>query len=104
MMRKIEVSLHGIVAGHLTQVESNNYIFKYLNIYKGPPISRTLPLRSNEYTFDGFPSFFDGLLPEGSQLSYLLKSMKIDENDYFSQLITIGDDFVGAVSIKEVKP
>jgi serine/threonine-protein kinase HipA len=74
-----------------------------LSAYDGPPISRALPIRLSEYTFDRFPPFFDGLLPEGTQLDYLLKSMKIDAHDYFSQLIGIGDDFVGAISIKEVK-
>jgi HipA-like protein len=27
---------------------------------------------------------------------------KIDGNDYFSQLIAVGDDMVGAVTVKEI--
>jgi serine/threonine-protein kinase HipA len=55
-----------------------------------------------KYTFTGFPPFFEGLLPEGIQLDGLLLLKKIDKNDLFSQLIAVGDDVVGAVTIKEI--
>ncbi|WP_238527745.1 HipA N-terminal domain-containing protein [Lentisphaera araneosa] len=102
IMRRLEVSLHGELAGHLSEFNSSTYLFEYLSDYKGPPISRTMPCSVIRYKFDQFPPFFDGLLPEGAQLEYLLKSMKIDAHDYLSQLIAIGDDFVGAISIKEL--
>ncbi|MQY80452.1 MAG: toxin HipA, partial [Bacteroidetes bacterium] len=54
-----------------------------------------------EFEFDEFPPFFDGLLPEGFQLEALLKQKKIDRDDLFIQLITVGEDLVGAVTIKE---
>ncbi|MCH2209234.1 MAG: HipA N-terminal domain-containing protein [Lentisphaerales bacterium] len=101
-MRKVEVSLHGIPAGYLTEKGKGEYTFEYLSEYNGSPISMTLPIRSTPYTYQNLPSFFEGLLPEGAQLDFLLKSKKIDEDDYFSQLVCIGDDFVGAVSIVEV--
>ncbi|MCK5210342.1 MAG: HipA N-terminal domain-containing protein, partial [Cyclobacteriaceae bacterium] len=55
-----------------------------------------------KYTFTSFPPFFEGLLPEGIQLEGLLKLNKIDRNDLFSQLISVGDDVVGAVTVKEI--
>ena len=55
-----------------------------------------------KYTFNKFPPFFEGLLPEGIQLEGLLKLNKIDRNDLFSQLIAVGDDVVGAVTVKEI--
>ena len=54
------------------------------------------------YKFDKFPPFFDGLLPEGIQLEGLLKIRKIDKNDLLSQLIAVGEDLVGAVTVKEI--
>ena len=41
------------------------------------------------------------LLPEGYQLEALLKRLKIDRDDPFSQLIATGKDMVGSVTIKE---
>ena len=49
-----------------------------------------------------FPPFFDGLLPEGIQLEGLLKLKKIDRNDLFSQLMAVGEDVVGVVTLQEI--
>ena len=49
-----------------------------------------------------FPPFLDGLLPEGSQLEGLLKLKKIDRNDLFSQLMAVGEDVVGVVTLQEI--
>ena len=61
-----------------------------------------MPTTQKVYKFNNFPPFFDGLLPEGIQLEGLLKIKKIDRSDYFSQLIAIGEDTVGAVTVKEI--
>ena len=102
-MRKVEISLHGEVAALLTEYDPFNYSLEYLEKYNGPAISRTLPCSRAIYKFDCFPPFFDGLLPEGLQLQFLLRSKKIDEEDYLSQLIAVGDDFVGAISVQEIE-
>jgi len=102
-MRKIEILLNAKPVGELHQHSSNDYSFIYNDNYDGQPISRTMPLIRKQFNYERFPPFFDGLLPEGPQLNYLLKSKKIDENDYISQLLAIGDDFVGAVSVKEIR-
>ena len=60
-----------------------------------------MPVRSEPYIFEEFPPFFDGLLPEGLQLEGLLKQKKIDRDDKFSQLLAVGADTVGAVSVEE---
>jgi serine/threonine-protein kinase HipA len=59
-------------------------------------------LTQRVYNFDSFPSFFDGLLPEGYQLEGLLKIGKVDRNDFFGQLLAVGDDLVGIITVKEV--
>ena len=61
-----------------------------------------MPTNIRIYKFDKFPPFFDGLLPEGIQLEGLLKIRKIDKNDLLSQLIAVGEDLVGVVTVKEI--
>ena len=102
-MRKAKVYVKGIEAGILTElVQGKEYVFEYLEDYKGLEVSRTMPRIQKVYKFNHFPPFFDGLLPEGIQLEGLLKLKKIDRSDYFSQLIAIGEDTVGAVTVKEI--
>ena len=93
--------MKNIDAGFLTESE-NEYFFQYLPEYRGEAISLTMPVRLDPYCFKKFPAFFDGLLPEGIQLEGLLKTRKIDKHDYFSQLIAIGEDLVGAVTVLPV--
>ena len=103
-MRRAEVSMHGIPAGILEEIETGNkYRFTYFKIYNGPSIALTMPVDGKKFVFDRFPPFFDGLLPEGLLLEGLLKQRKIDRFDYFSQLIAVGNDLVGAVTVQEKK-
>jgi len=103
-MRRAEVSMHGLPAGVLEEIEAGKeYRFTYFESYNGPPISLTMPVEEKEFVFDRFPPFFDGLLPEGLLLEGLLKHRKIDKYDYFRQLIAVGNDLVGAVTVQEIK-
>jgi len=102
-MRLAKVFVNGREAGLLKELDFNKkYSFEYLQGYSGDPVSITMPKRQTLYEFDSFPPFFDGLLPEGYQLEGLLKIRKIDKNDFFSQLIAVGDDMVGNVTVKEI--
>ena len=102
-MRKAKVYVKGVEAGVLTElVQGKEYIFEYIEEYKDLEVSRTMPTIQKVYKFNNFPPFFDGLLPEGIQLEGLLKLKKIDRSDYFSQLVAIGEDTVGAVTVKEI--
>lgn len=102
-MRQAKIYFNKSHAGILTEQEDKHFLFEYLPDYKGPGISLTLPTTQKKYLFIQFPSFFDGLLPEGPQLEALLKQAKLDRNDFFGQLITVGKDLVGAVSVEEIK-
>ena len=101
-MRKAEVYVGKQIAAILIEISRTHYELIYALEYKGTPISLTLPIKKENYIFDSFPSFFEGLLPEGIQLEALLKQKKINKDDYFSQLLAVGADMIGAVSIKEV--
>lgn len=102
-MRSAKVFVHSLEVGVLTEIDlSKKYSFQYNRGYSGNLVSLSLPVRAEPYNFDQFPPFFDGLLPEGYQLDALLRIKKIDRNDLFSQLIAIGQDMVGAVTVREV--
>jgi serine/threonine-protein kinase HipA len=101
-MRKAKIYVKGVEAGTLTELQQGKeYLFEYIDGYEGLEVSRTMPINIKVYKFHKFPPFFDGLLPEGIQLDGLLKIKKIDSKDHFSQLIAVGDDMVGVVTVKE---
>ena len=103
-MRKARVLVQGEPAGVLEEIETGRgYRFSYLPGYRSAPVSLTMPLQKAEYHFDDFPPFFEGLLPEGFQLEALLRLAKIDERDYLSQLVAVGADLVGAVTVESIE-
>ncbi|HBH84893.1 MAG: toxin HipA [Bacteroidetes bacterium GWE2_41_25] len=102
-MKKAKIYVKGVEAGTLTELQQGKeYLFEYIDGYEGLEVSRTMSKNIKVYKYDKFPPFFDGLLPEGVQLEGLLKIKKIDKNDHFSQLIAVGDDLVGVVTVKEI--
>ena len=98
-MRQAIVKVHDLDAGILTQTNDERYRFEYQKGYTGAPVSLTMPVNTEGYEFTTFPPFFDGVLPEGGQLEGLLRIRKIDRHDYFSQLLAVGQDLVGAVTV-----
>jgi serine/threonine-protein kinase HipA len=101
-MRRAQVRVNDKPAGMLTQHESG-YAFAYDDDYEGPPVSLTMPVRKEPFEFDEFPPFFDGLLPEGAQLEALLRQAKLDRGDYLGQLVTVGQDLVGNVTVYPIE-
>jgi serine/threonine-protein kinase HipA len=89
----------GVLAGILQELQDHKYRFEYSSDYQGEPISLSMPIKQREWSFVGFPPFFDGLLPEGMQLESLLKILKLDRSDFFGQLIAVGEDLVGDVTV-----
>ena len=63
-----------------------------------------MPVRPEPYEFAALPPALEGLLPEGLQLESLLKTHKIDRHDTFRQLVTVGADLVGSLTIREIAP
>jgi serine/threonine-protein kinase HipA len=101
-MRRAEVYQQGMRAGILEELDRGRWRFTYASDYDGQPISLALPVREIPYDFDKFPPLFEGLLPEGLPLEALLRQYKIDKKDLFKQLVTVGEDVVGSLKIKEV--
>ncbi len=103
-MRKAKIYNYGIPIGELIEHKMNEeYSFTYYDNYQNEPISLTMPLKQKEFFYKNFPPFFEGLLPEGVMLTSLLRTAKIDSNDYFSQLVYVGEDLVGSVTVEEIK-
>jgi serine/threonine-protein kinase HipA len=100
-VKSARVLVHGRIAGTLEELErGRRYRFRYDEEYDGPPVSLALPVSDGSFDFEGFPPFFDGLLPEGVQLEALLRQAKIDASDYLSQIVAVGADLVGAVTVE----
>lgn len=101
-MRKVKVFYGKVYCGILIEEEKNKkYTFQYNEQYSGAPISLSMPVKKKVFEFVSFPPFFDGLLPEGIMLESLLKTAKIDKDDCLSQLILIGKDLSGNVTVEE---
>ena len=91
-------------AAHLIEEErGRSYKLRYLPTYVGPPISLILPVENGEFEFDNFPAYFDGTLPEGYQLDALLRRTKLDRSDFMGQLLVVGADLVGNVTVEPLK-
>ena len=103
IMRKAIVYVHSDRAGVLTEDSPTEYYFEYDDNYKGDSVSLTMPTSQRKYSYNSFPPFFDGLLPEGFMLEGLLKNTNINPYDYFSQLLAVGGNLVGAVIVKLLK-
>jgi serine/threonine-protein kinase HipA len=102
-MRQAEIYQQGQFAGTLAEIDRSHYQLSYQPGYAGEPISLALPVREIPYDFDRFPPVFEGLLPEGIQLEALLRRFKVDKRDLFQQLLIVGEDVVGSLTVKEAK-
>ncbi len=102
-MKKAKVFANGILAGELQEIKKNHhYRFIYSKQYQGPSVSLEMPITKQLYEFDRFPPFFEGLLPEGMMLDSLLRQMKIDQNDFMEQIIAVGGDLVGNITVESL--
>ena len=100
-MRRARVLVHDRPAGLLEELEpGRSYRFTHDAGYAGPPVSLTMPVAQREFSYATFPPFFDGLLPEGFLLESLLRQRKLDRNDNFGQLLAVGADMLGAVTVE----
>jgi serine/threonine-protein kinase HipA len=103
-MKKAKVFVDGQLAGYLEEIVFyRHYRFTYIHHYQGQSVSLEMPIDQKVWDYNRFPPFFEGLLPEGLMLEALLKKAKLDRNDYFEQLIQVGQDCVGNVTVEADK-
>lgn len=101
-MRKACVFVNGKRAAVLLEYSKESFELIYDDNYSGPPVSLTLPTKNKSHKFSSFPTFFEGLLPEGIMLEMLLRTKKIDRYDHFIQLLAVGSDLVGGITVQEL--
>ena len=99
--RRAMIRQHGIPAGHLAELAAGGWSFTYTMGYDGPRVSLALAVREEPWIFADFPPFLEGLLPEGPQLEAILRKHKIDRGDCFGQLMVVGQDVVGSLTVEE---
>lgn len=97
-MDKLRIYVGEYLAGHLTR-EGKGYAFEYLFGYKGPPVFLGWDQKQSRREWTEFPPAFEGLLPEGVLLDQLLAKHKLDKSDKWGQLIAVGLDLTGFVSV-----
>jgi serine/threonine-protein kinase HipA len=98
-VRKALVYQQAVLAGTLDEPLEGRWRFTYAEGYSGAPVSLTMPVAQAIHEFDCFPPAFEGLLPEGIQLEAMLRRYKLDRTDLFGQLIVVGQDLVGSLTV-----
>lgn len=107
-MRQLEVYVNDAKAGLLTELNpGKGYTFAYNAEYAAsdfPPVSLSLPKRTEVYEADNLFPFFTNLLPEGANRKVICREKRIDENDFFGMLMaTVGTDMIGSVNFRAVE-
>jgi serine/threonine-protein kinase HipA len=104
MSRKGKVFYKDLFAGVIEETE-NGYQFTYDSGYfslpYAKPLSVTMPMRTEPYVSKTLHPFFDGLIPEGWLLSIVVKNWKLSARDRMGLLLTVCNDCIGAVGVKE---
>lgn len=107
MERLAAVYVKGDLAGFLTEVDSEHYIFRYDDVYfkdvSKPAVSLTMPKTQQEYRSSFlFPVFFN-MTSEGENRLIQSRLLKIDEKDDFGILLATGHtDTIGAITVKQI--
>lgn len=73
------------------------YDAEYLSGGRSMPLSRSLPLRREEYEEAEFRPYFEGLLAEGPTRDALAAELGVKSDDYLSVLALCGRDCIGDV-------
>src|SRR5438128_11635624 len=107
MTRKAEIYNNGVLAGMLEKTDEQEFVFRYdaqyYNDANRNAISLSLPKKQIEYQAKTLFPFFYGLLSEGVNKQTQCRLLRIDENDFFSLLLsTASSDTIGSITVKEV--
>ena len=107
-MRKAQVYRNQLLAGTLTELRPQEYVFRYDDTYfadpASPAISLTLPNKQQEYRSEYLFPFFFNMLSEGVNRDLQSRQLQIDERDYFGLLLATAQyDAIGAVTLKPIQ-
>ena len=79
------------------------YSSDYINNPDSKPVSKTMPLSQKNFFSERLFPFFENLLPEGTLLEMTIAKLKIDKNNKFRLLLHVGEDTVGAITVKPLE-
>ncbi|MFY8110361.1 MAG: HipA N-terminal domain-containing protein [Bacteroidia bacterium] len=107
-MRKAKVLFKNEEAGVLIQNDDASFTFRYHNDWiinnSKQSISLTLPKSEKEFHAKFLFPFFFNMLPEGTNKQVACRLNRIDEDDYFSLLLTSAKtDSIGVVRILKIE-
>ncbi|MBN2772709.1 MAG: HipA N-terminal domain-containing protein [Prolixibacteraceae bacterium] len=106
-MRATEVYRNGTFAGTLTEINRNQFVFRYDDNYfsdaSKQSISLTLPKIKKEYKSKFLFPFFFNMLSEVVNRKLRSTQLRIDEEDSFGLLMaTAQNDTIGSVTVKPI--
>ena len=98
MRNQLDVIISGEQAGVLSQEDSGQLSFAYLQGYRGVPLSSAMPLSTRTYRDKTVRPYLWGLLPEDqSARKAVAANAEVSPNNPFALLSVIGLDCPGAV-------
>jgi serine/threonine-protein kinase HipA len=101
-MPALDVYLNETLVGELRQ-EGGELAFRYapgyLNLPASLPLSRHLPLGSEEFSDAATRAFFANLLPEGGMREQVARALGLSPGNVFGLLEALGGDCAGAVTV-----
>ena len=102
MARTLDVYLEQQLVGHLVQDDGGQMLFRYAPVWlessESFPISRSLPLREEEFTEKQCKGFFGGILPEQGNRTIIARILQISDRNDFAMLERIGGECAGALT------
>ena len=108
MARQLEVWLLGSHIGTLAQIDgrlsfsySADWLARAATNRDGPPLSQSLPLRTEPFDDRAARPFFAGLLPEGDKRKLIAQALQVSRQNDFALLDGIGGECAGAVTLLE---
>jgi len=101
----MEIYRNGVLAGTLTEINRQHYIFRYNDVYfndgRQPAISLTFPKTAQEYKSEFLFPFFSNMIAEGENKKIQSRLLHIDGSDQFGLLLlTATADTIGNITVK----
>lgn len=105
-LRKACVLKNGKTAGYLL-ANKRRFVFIYDSDYLatgGSSIATGFPKAQRIFSSRYLFPFFSGLLPEGENLAYICRSLKLNPKDKFGLLLELAqNETIGAITVKGIE-
>ena len=99
----LHIYIESVKVGTLTATENGDYFFTYESswlVSRAPiPLSLSLPLQTEPFSFEISKAFFSNLLPEGQIRDYFSAKNRVSAEDDFGLLAALGGDCAGALEL-----